>query len=116
VFIADIMHEFILGLDPVGLRRVSGCGTPCATTGPGRGASERSAYSVNVNVVKAYQEQQEQVAGMLSVWLHLSSQERVPTETCQRGAQQMRLEEGLCSRRKRQCQQTGGDVDTHISS
>jgi hypothetical protein len=100
---------------PAGLRRVSGHGTPCATTGPGRYDSDRSAYSVCVNRVEVYQESQEQAAGMLAMQWHRSSQETVPMEACQGGGRQTRLE-GLCSSRKRQRQQTGCDVDTHIGS
>jgi hypothetical protein len=57
VFVAEMTDEFILGLDILwaySLQRISGHGMPCAVTGPGRGASERSAYSVGVNAVKAY--------------------------------------------------------------
>jgi hypothetical protein len=86
---------------PAGLRRVSGLRTPCATTRPGRGASERSAYSVDVSAVEACRQPQEQATGMLAMRCHRSSQERVPTETCQGGGRQRRLEEGLCSRMKR---------------
>jgi hypothetical protein len=87
VFVADITDDFMLGLDryPAGLRRVSGRGTPCATTGPRRGASERRAYSVGVNAVTAYRKSYEQAAGMLAKRWHRSSQERVTTEACQGG-------------------------------
>jgi hypothetical protein len=50
---------------PAGLRHVSGRGTPRATTGPGRGASERSAYSVDGNAVETYRDSQEWAPGVL---------------------------------------------------
>jgi hypothetical protein len=68
---------------PAGLRPVSERETPCATTGPERGASERSTYSVGVNAVEAHQEPQEQATVMLAVRWHRSSLARVLTEDCQ---------------------------------
>jgi hypothetical protein len=41
---------------------------------------------------------------MLAMRWHQSSQERVPTEACQGGGKQTRLEEGLCNWRERQRQ------------
>jgi hypothetical protein len=52
VLVADITDEFILGLDI--LRRISGRGASRATTGPRRGACERSVYSVGVDAVATY--------------------------------------------------------------
>jgi hypothetical protein len=94
---------------PAGLRRVCGRGTPCATTGPGRGASDRRAYSVGVNAVEAYRELQEQAAGMLAVLWHRS----VLMENCHECGRQTRLEERLCNWRARQ-RQSDGRVDTAV--
>jgi hypothetical protein len=49
------------------LRHVSGLGEPCTTTGPREGASEISAYSVNVDAVATYRESQERAPGVLAM-------------------------------------------------
>jgi hypothetical protein len=54
-----------------------------ATSGPGTGASERSAYIVGDSAAEASPETQERAAAMLDLQQHRPSQGSLPTEVCQ---------------------------------
>jgi hypothetical protein len=54
-----------------------------ATSGPGTGASDRSAYIVGDSAAEASPERQERAAAMLDLQQHRPSQGSLPTEVCQ---------------------------------